>query len=63
MTDFTKLAIAGRVATPADFDWDQARLAWNLAADQRPDAVVFAAGLPGRGLTIGAQTASAFNFP
>jgi FAD binding domain len=42
MTDFTELAIAGRVATPADSDWDQARLAWNLAADQHPDAVVFA---------------------
>jgi hypothetical protein len=42
MTDFTELAIAGRVATPADSDWDQARLAWNLAADQRPVAVAFA---------------------
>ncbi len=42
MTDFTELAIAGRVATPTDSDWDQARLAWNLAADQRPAAVVFA---------------------
>jgi hypothetical protein len=39
MTDFTGLAIAGRVATPADSDWDEARLAWNLAADQRPVAV------------------------
>ncbi|HSS04225.1 MAG TPA: FAD-dependent oxidoreductase [Solirubrobacterales bacterium] len=44
MTDLTELATAGRVATPADSDWDQARLAWNLAADQRPDAVVFAEG-------------------
>lgn len=42
MTDFAELAIAGRVATPADSDWDQARIAWNLAADQRPDAIVFA---------------------
>lgn len=42
MTDFTGLAIAGRIATPADADWDQARAAWNLAADQRPVAVVFA---------------------
>jgi FAD binding domain len=41
MTDFTKLAIAGRIATPDDPDWDEARAAWNLAADQRPDAVVF----------------------
>jgi hypothetical protein len=41
MTDFTGLAIAGRIATPADAGWDQARLAWNLAADQRPEAVAF----------------------
>jgi hypothetical protein len=39
MTDFSELAIAGRVATPNDGDWDQARMAWNLAADQRPEAV------------------------
>src|SRR4029077_17133344 len=42
MTDFTELAIAGRIATPADSDWDQARLARNLAADQRPVADGFA---------------------
>jgi hypothetical protein len=42
MTDFTGLALAGRIAAPDDPDWDQARLAWNLAADQQPDAVVFA---------------------
>ncbi len=42
MTDFTGLAIAGRIATPDDPDWDEARAAWNLAADQRPEAVVFA---------------------
>jgi hypothetical protein len=42
MTDFTGLAIAGRIATPDDSDWDQARLAWNLAADQQPVAVAFA---------------------
>ena len=41
MTDFSALAIAGRIATPADADWDQARMGWNLAADQRPDAVAF----------------------
>jgi FAD/FMN-containing dehydrogenase len=41
MTDFSGLAIAGRLATPADSDWDQARMAWNLAADQRPRAVAF----------------------
>jgi hypothetical protein len=42
MTDFTGLVVAGRISTPDDSDWDQARLAWNLAADQRPVAVVFA---------------------
>ena len=36
MSDFTGLAIAGRVATANDPDWDEARQAWNLAADQRP---------------------------
>jgi FAD/FMN-containing dehydrogenase len=41
MTDFSALAIAGRVATSADSDWDQARQAWNLAADQNPGAVAF----------------------
>jgi FAD/FMN-containing dehydrogenase len=42
MIDFSGLAIAGRIATPADPDWDQARMAWNLAADQQPVAVAFA---------------------
>ncbi|HYQ79437.1 MAG TPA: FAD-binding oxidoreductase [Solirubrobacterales bacterium] len=41
MTDFSGLAIAGRIATPDDPDWDQARQAWNLAADQHPSAVAF----------------------
>jgi hypothetical protein len=44
MTDFSGLAIAGRVATPNDADWDQARMAWNLAADQHPEAVAFVEG-------------------
>ncbi len=42
MTNFAELSIDGRVATPSDPDWDEARAAWNLAADQRPEAVVFA---------------------
>jgi len=42
MTDFSGLAIAGRLATPDDSDWDQARQAWNLVADQNPSAVAFA---------------------
>ena len=41
MTDFTQLSIAGRVATPSDPDWDEARAAWNLIADQQPEAVAF----------------------
>jgi hypothetical protein len=41
MTDFSGLAIAGRIATPKDADWDQARAAWNLAADQNPEAIAF----------------------
>ena len=32
----------GEVFTPADAEWDEARLAWNLAADQHPAAVVYA---------------------
>src|SRR4051794_18172724 len=31
--------IAGEYVTPADANWDEARLAWNLAVDQRPAAV------------------------
>jgi hypothetical protein len=41
MSDFSGLQIDGHVAVPGDSDWDQARLAWNLAADQRPSAVAF----------------------
>ena len=32
--------VAGSVSVPGDADWDEARLAWNLAVDQRPAAVV-----------------------
>jgi FAD/FMN-containing dehydrogenase len=31
--------IAGSVALPGDADWDEQRVAWNLAADQHPVAV------------------------
>jgi len=34
--------VAGAVVTPGDEAWDEARQAWNLAADQRPAAVVIA---------------------
>jgi hypothetical protein len=43
MTDFSGLAIAGQVVTPENADWDQARSAWNLAADQHPEAVALVA--------------------
>jgi FAD/FMN-containing dehydrogenase len=34
--------ISGDVYTPQDAEWDEARLAWNLAVDQRPALVVLA---------------------
>jgi FAD/FMN-containing dehydrogenase len=37
--DFSELSIDGRVATPSNADWDEARQAWNLVADQHPSAV------------------------
>jgi FAD/FMN-containing dehydrogenase len=43
MTDLSGLAIAGRIATSNDADWDEARAGWNLIADQRPEAVAFVA--------------------
>jgi FAD binding domain len=52
MTDLAQLSVSGRVATAADPDWDQARSAWNLAADQRPDAVVFVDGADDVAATI-----------
>ncbi len=41
MGNFAELSLSGRVATPDDGDWDAARIAWNVAADQRPSAVAF----------------------
>jgi FAD binding domain len=41
MAAVTELAIRGRIATAADDDWDEARQAWNLTADQHPEAVAF----------------------
>jgi hypothetical protein len=42
--DFASLdaALTGDVLDPGDEGWDNARLAWNLAVEQRPAAVVFA---------------------
>ena len=44
--DFSPLdaALAGQALSPGDDGWDEARLAWNLAVDQHPAAVVFAEG-------------------
>ncbi|HSD25308.1 MAG TPA: FAD-binding protein [Solirubrobacterales bacterium] len=39
VADFSELSIRGRLATSSDSDWDEVRQAWNLAADQRPEAV------------------------
>ena len=44
MSPFTELSLTGRVATPADPDWDEARQAWNLAADPHPAAVAYVQG-------------------
>jgi FAD/FMN-containing dehydrogenase len=37
-------SVRGRVTLPGDEGWDDARRSWNLSVDQRPDAVVEAAG-------------------
>ena len=39
MADFSQLTIRGSVTTSGDSNWDEARQAWNLAADQQPAAV------------------------
>ena len=44
MSGLTELSIAGRLATPDDPDWDEARQAWNLAADPHPAAVAYVQG-------------------
>lgn len=65
--DITALraVIGGTVATPTDPEWETARLAWNLAVDQHPVAVVTAADVHDvvatvrharrHGLTVAAQ--------
>jgi hypothetical protein len=58
MSDLNELRIDGRVAVPADPDWDQARLAWNLAVDQRPEAVVFAESAADVAATVGFAAAN-----
>ena len=39
--DALQSRLSGRMAVPADPGWDDARAAWNLAADQHPAAVTF----------------------
>ena len=45
--------LTGRVVTPAEPDWDTQRQAWNLAADQRPEAVVVAADASDIAVVVG----------
>jgi hypothetical protein len=44
VTGLSGVSIRGRIATADDPDWDEARQAWNLAADQRPSAVALVEG-------------------
>jgi FAD/FMN-containing dehydrogenase len=44
VTGLSGVSIRGRIATADDPDWDEARQAWNLAANQRPSAVAFVEG-------------------
>src|SRR3954471_11141673 len=37
--DALRERLTGEYVTPEDANWDEARLAWNLAVDQRPAAV------------------------
>ena len=39
VSDPSELSIRGRIATSSDSDWDEVRQPWNLAVDQRPEAV------------------------
>jgi hypothetical protein len=41
VTKLSGLEIDGRLAVSSDPDWDEARQAWNLAADQQPATVAF----------------------
>ena len=44
VANLSGLSTRGRMATANDADWDEARQAWNLAADQRPSAVALVEG-------------------
>ncbi len=43
-SDF-ELDLDGTLTRPGDPGWDEARQAWNLAVDQRPDAVATVASV------------------
>ncbi len=58
MSDLSGLQIDGHIAVPSDSDWDQARLAWNLAVDQQPEAVVFAESASDVAATVGFAAAN-----
>jgi hypothetical protein len=58
MSDLSGLQIDGHIAVPSDPDWDQARLAWNLAVDQQPEAVVFAESAGDVAATVGFAAAN-----
>jgi FAD/FMN-containing dehydrogenase len=49
----SELSVRGRIATVDGPDWDQARQAWNLAADQRPLAVAFVEGADDASKVVG----------
>ncbi|MFF2371535.1 FAD-binding protein [Agromyces sp. NPDC058110] len=57
---FAELAarLDGRLSVPGDPGWDADRLAWNLAVDQRPAAVVVAASAEDAVRTVRAAAAS-----
>lgn len=44
MFEDLRRVLSGRLVTPEEPDWEQVRRAWNLSVDQRPAAVVVAAG-------------------
>jgi FAD binding domain len=58
MGDFKELKIDGRVATPADADWDEVRLGWNLAADLNPAAVALVRSADDVAATVGFAAAN-----
>ncbi len=58
MTEFDPQTIRGRVAAPGDPDWDEVRLAWNLAVDLRPAAIAFVEDADDVAATVGFAAAN-----